>query len=781
LLITAGAQAQTVIEEIVVTATKRGEVSIQDVVGGISAVSGESLETYNLSSLNDYAKLIPSLQFATEGVGDSQLIIRGIQSPGAGTVGVYYDEAVMTGSNFQDGSGRTPDIRLHDVERLEVLKGPQGTLFGASSMSGTVRIITNKPDPKAFDAAASVTGMGTEDGDPGYQLSAMVNVPLTPTLAVRGVAWRDDLGGFIDHFAGVNAALEFDDGNDIEVNGGRVSVRWTPNEVFTASAFGVIQNAKVDDSQAFSPVPSGILLPITVLVGPGAGSVSPARPGPFGDLIAPQPSREPTDDDTYMYGLTVEYDLGFGSLLGTANFFDRRYLVSFDTTPQSIAFAIPVPGAQIHQWQDRSILSMEARFASDLDGPFNFVIGGFYEEDDNFHNLNVLVMDPATGQAPCINRAECLQDPATIGNIIFARTVESDLDFYRVFGHFDFEIIENWTIGGGVAYFDGDIHDIEYITQAVPGSGPPAAGFIPFTPAICAFGGAPPFLCAPQVVPSLETDAKTKQDEVTFDASLSWQRTEDQLYYFRAASGFRPGGINGATIAGQFGTLLPGTFEPDTVLSVEGGAKTSWYDDRLTLNLAYFKMFWNDMQVPGIDPTGAAEFIANAAESEVDGVEVEIFARPTDQWFITFGLTWLDARLTQDQEFVPGIPADTPRGFDGDPIPRVPDWALSGNVEYTVPFAIMENVETVLRANFSYTDESNTFFNDSDPLNTEMGDYFLLDLNASFRMNNWEAKLFVTNVTDDVPYVSINHNLDGLHVYTVRPRSYGIQVSWHWE
>src|SRR3972149_974191 len=140
------------LEEITVTATKRGEVSVQDIAAGISAYPGGPVAALNAHSLDDYARLQPSLQFTSQGTGDAQLIIRGIQSPGSGTVGLYFDETVMTASNFQDGGGRTPDIRLHDVRQLEGLKGPQGTLFGASSMSGTVRIISNKPDASGFDA-----------------------------------------------------------------------------------------------------------------------------------------------------------------------------------------------------------------------------------------------------------------------------------------------------------------------------------------------------------------------------------------------------------------------------------------------------------------------------------------------------------------------------------------------------------------------------------------------------------------------------------------------------
>jgi len=182
----------TVLEEIIVTATKRGEVSVQDMVGAVRAVTGEFLEQHNLRTFEDVARLEPSLQFAKGAIGDLQPIIRGIQSPGAGTVGVYFDETVITGANFDDGGGRTPDIGAYDIERVEILKGPQGTLFGASSMSGTVRFISKKPDASGFDANFRIGGDTIADGDPGYGVDGMVNIPLVEDVfAIRGVAWHE--------------------------------------------------------------------------------------------------------------------------------------------------------------------------------------------------------------------------------------------------------------------------------------------------------------------------------------------------------------------------------------------------------------------------------------------------------------------------------------------------------------------------------------------------------------------------------------------------------------
>ncbi|MBI1732793.1 MAG: TonB-dependent receptor [Gammaproteobacteria bacterium] len=764
--VTAAAVAQETLEEIIVTATKRGEVSVQDISGGISAYSGEVIEQYNAYSLDDYARLQPSLQFASQGTGDAQLIIRGIQSPGSGTVGLYFDETVITASNFQDGGGRTPDLRLHDVQRLEVLKGPQGTLFGASSMSGTVRIITNKPDASAFDANVTVGGNTVEDGDEGYDVNGMINIPLIKDqLALRGVGWREERGGFIDQLSGLNGTFENDDVNDAEITGGRLMLKWTPGDYFAATAYAQIQDIEVDGTQAFYPQASGTLVPIpfnfdeNVFFGPFGGE--------FGDLKLTKPSTEPWEDEIEMFGVTFELNLDKVETLATLNYFEREVFSPFDTTPTAIFFGLPQVPIAGHQDQYRSILSTELRVSSKFDGPFNFVVGFFYEDDDNFNTLDVLAR-AADGSILCKSRRKCLEDPALIPNIVFGRTLENDVEFQRYFGHVDYQLTEHWSVGGGVANFDGDLRNIEFLTQGLPDNDPPI-----FPPII----GGPP-----QLIPIPGVNERAESNELTYDANLSFKRNDEELYYFRAATGFRPGGINDTALGSQFGIDIPDTFDPDSVLSVEVGAKTSWFDNRLILNAAYFHMFWDDIFVPGEEPTGAFEFIANAAEAGIDGVELEIFARPSDPWLLTFGLTWLDAELTADQIFPPGfVPApDTPRGFDGDPIPKVPDVALSGSVQYTVPANLFGSVQPVLRANFSYTDDSKTFFNDTDPFNASIGDYFLLNLNASFYWENWEAKLFINNVADDLGIVDADVGLDGFDAFPTFPRTFGAQLNWHY-
>ena len=183
------------------TATKRGVQKLQDVPIAIQAFTSDQLDKMRVQDFADFAPFVSSLSYQDNGPGDKEYIIRGINSTGASTVGVYWDEAVITANNPNDGGGRNADIKLFDMERIEVLKGPQGTLYGASSMSGTIRFITNKPDASAFDANIGGEWSDTEKGGSNYTAHGMLNIPLAKDeLAMRFVGWTVQNDGFIDQY-----------------------------------------------------------------------------------------------------------------------------------------------------------------------------------------------------------------------------------------------------------------------------------------------------------------------------------------------------------------------------------------------------------------------------------------------------------------------------------------------------------------------------------------------------------------------------------------------------
>ncbi|MGH8139881.1 MAG: TonB-dependent receptor [Steroidobacteraceae bacterium] len=767
------------VEEIIVTATKTGAVAAQSIPAGISAVSGNTLEESNVHALEDIARLVPSLQMGAAAPGDLQPIIRGIQSPGAGTVGVYFDETVVTGVNFQNGGGQTPDIGAYDIDRLEVLKGPQGTLFGASSMSGTVRFISNKPDAKAFDARVSIRGDDLNEGAAGYGGDGMLNVPvISDVLAVRAVGWYERRGGFIDEYVGLNAITKITDANDIEKEGARLSARFTPNDRMTLDAYVMWQKYTDNGPQGFSDVPTGTMLPVPIIAGAPflIGLTVPPLAGVVGERILTTPSAGENSSRITLFGTTFNYDLGFGTATATASKYSNNpYYFAWDTSGTSTRFglvnipnffatgelAIDAP-FRVQQQHVRDVESMELRFSSKFDLPVNFVAGGYFQKESSDNDLLVVTTDPVTGRSLCRIWFECIADPTSsaANSILFATEQQYSINAYALFAHTDWKITDRLTLGVGGRYFNSREHDIDYTEQAFQGS-------IPFT-VPPAFGG--PVNTVP--IPGL--DVRINESKPTWDASLGFQRTPEELYYIRAATGFRQGGPNNSVTAKQLGVTIPDNFEPDTVYSYEIGAKTSWADHRLTLNGALFTMIWDNMQVPGQDATGVISFINNAAKSRVDGVELELSARPLPGLRTTIGVTGLDARLTEDQ-VTPGGPV----GLDGDRIPKVPKWTFAGTADYTLPGKLL-GATTTLRTNFSYTGKSYNFFNSTFEDYQPIGDYFLMNVSASFNFDRLEFRLFVNNVTDKAAVLDVfGQGADPQQKITVEPRSIGAQVSWH--
>ncbi|MGH8430170.1 MAG: TonB-dependent receptor plug domain-containing protein, partial [Solimonas sp.] len=249
--VVAGAQtaAAAELEEVVVTATKRGETDVQKLAESIHAIGGADLALKRQLDFESFAGSVPGLQFQNLGPGDSEYIIRGINGSGPSVVGAYFDEYVITASDQQDGGGKNAAVRLVDIERVEVLNGPQGTLYGSNSMAGNIRFIPRKPDAKEFDAYVEADWSSVQDGGDGYDVAGMINIPaVTDVLAFRLVGYREDRDGWVDQArlqrtAGATTTFDgaAEDVNSSQVTGGRLSARWRPTDVLTLDALYVKQ------------------------------------------------------------------------------------------------------------------------------------------------------------------------------------------------------------------------------------------------------------------------------------------------------------------------------------------------------------------------------------------------------------------------------------------------------------------------------------------------------------------------------------------------------------
>lgn len=361
------------VEMVYVTANKRTE-KLQDVAMGASALTGDTLAKLNAADFSDYVSRVPAMTLVASDPGHSQLILRGINTGGVGaTIGTYIDETPYGSSNsLANGLLTTPNLDTFDIARVEVLRGPQGTLYGANTLGGLLKFVTNAPDPSAFDDKIEIGGEDVAHGDVGWSARGMVNLPLTDTLAVRIVAYHDRQAGFIDDPArgahGVNASTG---------TGGRASLLWQATEDLTIRLTGHMQNLDLNGNNAVdvSMVPSA-----TTSSGLAIG-LSPL----FGNYQQGRTAAETSRVHYRLYNGTIDYDLGFGTLTSAS---------SYGTfSDHSIQDATAIYGTLLRPDLKQKKFTQEIRLASPTDETLEW-LAGFYYTNEKSSLLQDLVLTP---------------------------------------------------------------------------------------------------------------------------------------------------------------------------------------------------------------------------------------------------------------------------------------------------------------------------------------------------------------------------------------------------
>ncbi len=308
------AQTSTVgLEEITVTARKREE-SLIDIPQEIQAISQRELERANLDSIDDYARFVPGLSYNSTTPGRGSIYFRGVADDSASFIAdssaaIYLDEQPLTQSAL------TPEVRLVDIERIEALPGPQGTLYGSSSESGTLRYITNKPDPAAFESVVNVDVSSVQDGDQGYDVSGVLNLPVSQNIAIRLVGFSARDAGFIDNVLGTSLGGTFDnadvvgkDINSVDYTGGRAAMRWLINDAWTVDAGFVYQKMKAHTYSEDNVLRSGRTLEVVRFLD------------------------ETRDDEWGQVSLTLQGDLGWAKFTSATSYFTRSIAYHQDNT-----------------------------------------------------------------------------------------------------------------------------------------------------------------------------------------------------------------------------------------------------------------------------------------------------------------------------------------------------------------------------------------------------------------------------------------------------------------
>lgn len=577
-----------VLEEIIVTASKRDQ-RLRDVPSAITVLTGESLAHQGVVSIRDYATLTPGLGLRDQGQpGIGTVFIRGLTT-GAGsqsaTSVIYLDDVPFTPSSPRSGSQfMAPEPELADIERIEVLKGPQGTLYGALSLGGVVRLISMRPDPSHFSGNARVEGTAVDGGGEGYSMRASVNAPLiTDQLAIRATGFFRRAPGFTDNIGTGTRNV-----NDSVTRGARLALGWTPSERLAVDFVGQIQNIEGD----------GFALQDNV-----RGTTTPI----YGDRKHSMFFDAGSEVKYRLIAGTVNYDFGPGTLIGTASYNDSETFFNRDTTDP---FAALLP---LLSYPEATGLTLptnirlkkatgEIRFVSDLLDPIEFVAGVYATRERSIPQTHVNAVDVTTN----------IQLPGALGNFFSSDTVDTYKEVAG-FGNLTYYLTEQFDLTGGLRF----AYNKQDSTQTLDG-----------TLQSVFLGGRETIV------------TKFSDDVVTYLATSRWRPTDTLSVFVRAASGYRPGG------AQTNPNPPPGsqtTIRPDTVWNYEAGVKGSFFDEQLTVEASAYHIDWKDVQLQGV--FSGLVLLANGGKAEVDGFEIQTLARPFEGLSLGFNVGYNDARI----------------------------------------------------------------------------------------------------------------------------------------
>jgi outer membrane receptor protein involved in Fe transport len=527
---------ETQVETIVVTANKRDE-SIQNVPIAMSALTGAQLEQTNAVRFEDYAATIPSLSYTSERPGETQVTLRGITSgvnqPNA-TVATYVDD-VPFGSTNSDAAGSllTPDFDTFDLSRIEVLEGPQGTLYGASSLGGVIKYVTNAPELNNFDGKAQLDFGSNESGGIGYGGKVMLNVPIVDDqLAIRTVLFRREDGGFIDDVGVGGRNINKDD-----FTGGRVELLFQPRPDFSVRLNVFIQDIQSDGASTVDVDPK-TLQPV------------------YGDLKENRLFQESFEERYNLYNAVVNWDLGFATLTSSSAYSTFKEDSTADLSELygqfGPAFGVPQNQFAVNETEPTSVdrWTEELRLASPQNHDLEWQLGAYVDGQRTMQNQNIFGY--ALPQRSLVSELASAQLPASYFE-------------YAFFGDVDYYLTSDIDVQAGLRWSRNDQH----FTLGAEG------------PLVGGNDSSPP--------------AGSTESDTTFAVSPRWHITLDAMVYARIASGYRPGGPNAIPPGGQ--GVVPPIQQSDTVQSYEVGAKTEWLDHRLVVDVSAYHVDWDDVQL----------------------------------------------------------------------------------------------------------------------------------------------------------------------------------------
>lgn len=730
------------LEEIVVTAQKR-EQKLQDVPMAVTAVSGAQLEQQGITQFQDLLRSVPGVSFAGTEPGQSRYAIRGVSTEASSpTVGVYLDDISLV--SISTGFAGAIDPVFFDMERVEVLKGPQGTLYGGSAMGGAIKYVSRQP---VLDETSFMTGAGlatTRGGDLSYEAEGVANIPLVAEkLAVRGGVSYRKTGGYVDNVAGRDtevwtrsttlppaalqptrystlSAFNEEDANERDLLAVRLSAKYTPTDTLTIVPAVFYQKSEKDGTDSF----------FTNLA----------------EFEASYRVGQPTEDEAGVYSLTITNDFGGATLTSISAFVDREVNWDRDYSLFIGNLAAAFFPFDSYNTSDTTTetFTQELRLSGDaFSGRLQWV-GGLYYADQEDQLLQIV--DTAGAGVPF-----------GLGtDVTYFGDQRTDSKQFAAFGELTYEILPTLDLTLGLRYFDAE--------QTVNGQ---FDGIFN--------GGA-----------SSVDNKKSKEDGFTPKVSVTWRATDDNLLYTTASKGFRQGGPNrfntNSPLCGpDFERLginrVPDSFRPDTLWTYEVGSKNQVLDRRATVNAAVYYTDWSKIQQQVNLPTCGFQFIGNVGAAEIKGAELAIEAAVTDGLTLGGTASYTDAEITESS---PGVSAQL-----GQSVLDTPEWM--GNVYGDYKFQLSATMDATLRAEYQYRGSSLRQFDTTmlvtypDESSANIGNmtqiqdsYDVVNVNFTVFRGDWQYRLYINNLLDEAPYLDYSRTSGESTATTLRPRTVGV-------
>jgi iron complex outermembrane recepter protein len=658
-----------------ITANRRREPA-REVPMQVNSLSAQELQRKGDQSVRDYLKEQPGVSLVTNGAGggSDQISIRGVTTGNMDigpTVGVYVDDVPFGSStSYGNGSSYALDMGLLDLNHIELLRGPQGTLYGAGAMGGLLKYVTNEPDSEAgLTGHVGVMLSGTEHGGLNNTENAVVNVPLKEDVAALRVSvFNQQDAGYVNR-----VGSDPEDGVDgATKRGGRASLLVTPTKDLTIRLTATTQQTKSD----------------------GTGAVDygfTTRQSLYGDLTQGRQVNEPYDQLIELYSANIEYDFGWARLNAISAYQTIRTSIGDDYSTVydpalNAEFGAPVfTSTGLQEAISTDKFTQELRLTSPGERRLEWIAGLFYTDEHTTNNQAVT----AAGSGPSVN--------------LLTAQLPSTYQEYSAYGDLTLHVTDRLSATAGLRA----AHNNQTYTENASG--------------LLSGGGA---------------DKSSRSDDTskTYLFTVSYLLTQNSNVYARVASGYRPGGPEVSLLDPVTGKMTQSTFNPDTLTSYELGYKADFLQKRASISMSLFDIQWKDVQL--LTESDGVGLITNGGTARSRGIEFFGSLNPTPQWRLSTGLTYTDARLTQD---VPGIGA-----MSGDRLPNTAAFSATANLDYLFNVA---SYRSYVGATESYVGPRNSGYqNSASTPNFELPGYFATDLRAGIDLRVANVSLFVHNL-----------------------------------